>query len=127
MSQTCFIAVICCSKTLQYKIYLLFWFTFKVNLYLCFHYLCNFQKKIPDPNGPYMSTSQTKIRNFCLLENSEFCLLSNFSTTTAYISLCRNLKYLQKVPCIILNYFNVARFLIFETLYLSSLKTLLYV
>ena len=31
-------------------------------------------RKVIDPNGPYISTSQTKIRNFFLPVISELCL-----------------------------------------------------
>ena len=49
------------------------------------------------------------------------------SASTAYISLCRGLKYLPKVRYIISNHPNVVRFLIFETLCLGKAKTLTYV
>ena len=49
------------------------------------------------------------------------------SVSTAYICLCRGLKYLLKVPYIILNYPKITEFLIFKTLCLGTLKTLPYV
>ena len=57
-----------------------FWFTFQ-----CSHFLYNFQKKVLDPNGPYIGTSQTKIRNVCL-SSLVFVVCS---ASTAYTSLCR--------------------------------------
>ena len=72
------------------------------------------ENNVLDPNGPYISTYQTILRNFCLSVISEFCLssvicLSAFcSASTAYTSLNRILKYLLKVRYIIPNYQNVA-------------------
>ena len=95
---------------------------------LCSHYFCNFRKKVLDPNGPYISTFQTILRNFCLSVISEFWLSSVVcSASPAYTGLCRGLKYLLKVRYIILNDPNVARFLIFETLCWGRAKTLTYV
>ena len=95
-----------------------FWSTFQVKLYS--HYFCDFQKKVLDPNEPYISTSQTKMSVI-----SEFCLYV-YSVSTAYISLRKDLRYLIKVPYSIQNYSNLATFLIFETLCLGSSKTLPY-
>ena len=49
-----------------------FWFTFKVNI--CSLFFVTFRKKglRLRPNGTYISTSQTKIRNVCLLVVMEF-------------------------------------------------------
>ena len=72
--------------------------------------------------------SQTKIRNSV----GNFGFLSVCScrlsfTVAAYTDLCRGLYYLLKVRYIILNFLNVARFLIFETLYLGWSKILSYI
>ena len=83
-------------------------------------------KNVLDPNAPYISTFQTILRNVCLVVISEFCL-SVCSASTTYTSLCIDLKYILKVRYIILNYPNVAQFLIFETLCLGRAKTLTYV
>ena len=58
------------------------------------------------------------------LENSKVQFEDGLSV--AYCSLCRNLKYSLKVKYIILNYSNVAWFLIFETLRSGRAKTLTY-
>ena len=42
-------------------------------------------------------------------------ILLGFTAYTAYTSLYGGLKYLLEIPYFILNYPNVARFLIFET------------
>ena len=49
------------------------------------------KRKILDPNGPYISTSQTKIKNFCLSVILEFCLSlsQSHSLYHAYSSLGR--------------------------------------
>ena len=55
-------------------------------------------KKVLDPNGPYISKFQTILRNVC--QNvGNFGILSVVicSVTTAYNNLCRALKYLPKV------------------------------
>ena len=63
------------------------------------------EKRVLDPNGQYISTSQTKIRTVCLSLILDFCLLSVvFSASTAYTNLCRRLKYLLKEPYIIQDY-----------------------
>ena len=59
---------------------------------------------------------------FYLLSSSSVC-----SASKAYTSLARDLKYLLKVLYIILIYYNQAKFSIFNTLCLGSLKTLTYV
>ena len=46
------------------------------------------QKKVKDPNGPYISTGQTKIRNVCMSVILEFCLLLSLvrpEPTQAYV------------------------------------------
>ena len=45
-----------------------------------------------------------------------------YSTSVAYTSLYRGLKYLLKIPYFIHNYPNMAGFLIFETLFWASRK-----
>ena len=88
------------------------------------------EKMVLDPNWPYISTFQTILRNVCLSIISEFCLSVGRSVcraSTAYTSFCRGLKYLLKVRYIILNYPNVARFLISEILCLGRAKILTYV
>ena len=50
-------------------------------------------KKVLDPNEPYISMFQIKIRNVSLLVISEFCLSVICSASTVYTSLCRGLKY----------------------------------
>ena len=82
------------------------------------------EKKVLDPNGPYISTFQTIPRNVCL---SVIFFLSVVvvvgvlcSASTAYTGLFRGLKYLLKVRYIIPNHPNVARFLIFETFFEQS-------
>ena len=94
------------------------------------------EQKVPYSNGPYISTFQT-ILSVCLSVILEFCLLLSFVCgplsvffgllSTAYTNLCRGLQYLLKVRYIILNYSNVAQFLIFETFSLGRVKTLTYV
>ena len=49
------------------------------------------------------------------------------SSSAAYTSLCRSLKYLLKVSYIIQNYPSIVRFLNFKTLFLDRSKTLPYV
>ena len=61
-------------------------------------------RKVLDPNGPYISTNQTKIRSVSLSVILEFCL-----------------------PYFIQDHPNVTGFLSFETLCLGSSKTLPYV
>ena len=68
------------------------------------------EKKILGPNWPYISTFQTKIRNVCLL-------YVVYSTSAAYNSLCRGLKYLLKVGHIILDCPKVAKFSISNTVF----------
>ena len=72
------------------------------------------EKKVLDPNGPYVSTFQTILGNVCLSVISEFCLSSSsvvvYSASTAYNGLYRYLKYLLKVRYITSNHRNVARF-----------------
>ena len=99
-----------------------FWVTFQVTL--CSYYFCNFRKKVLDPNGPYISTFHTILRNVCLSVISEFCLSLS---STAYTSLCRDLKYLLEVRYIIPNDPYVARFLISKSLCLGRAKTLSYI
>ena len=62
---------------------------------LCSHY---FWKKVLEPNGPYITTSHTIIRNVYLLVILEFCLFLLFSVgrlkpTSAYVE---EMKYLFK-------------------------------
>ena len=86
------------------------------------------EKRILDPNGPYISTFQKILRNVCLSVILEFCLSSVIcrlpsvvcclwsvvydllsvicSTSAAYTSLCRDLKYWLKVRYIILTWPN---------------------
>ena len=87
------------------------------------------KKKVLDQNGLYINTCQTKIRNACLSVTLEFCLLLSAvcSASAAYTSLGRGLKYLLKIPHFILDYSNVAGFLIFSNLCLGRSKTLTYV
>ena len=107
----------------------MFYVTFQVTL--CSHYFCNFRKKGPRPKltiYKHVSDNSKKCKsvgNFGIL--SVICRLSVCRASTAYNSLCRGLKYLLKVSYIILNYPNVTRFLIFETLCLGRAKTLTYV
>ena len=65
-----------------------------------------------DPNGPYISTSQTNLRNVYLLVISEFSLSS-----VTYTSLCRGLKCLLKIPYFIQDYPN-------ETLCFEQVKNI---
>ena len=67
----------------------------------------------------FISLSQIKIRNVCLL--------SAYSLSTASTSLYRGLKYSLKIPYFIQDYSNVSGFLILETLCLGRSKTLSYV
>ena len=64
-------------------------------------------------------------KKICLTVVLQFCLssLSVFCASTAHTNLYRGVKYLPKVPYITLNYYNVTRFSIFETLCLDRLKT----
>ena len=91
------------------------------------------RRKALDSNGPYISTSQTKIRKvylyvgyFEILSVVVVCLWSG-STSAVYTSLCRGLKYLLNVPYIILGYPILVGSLIFDTLNLGSSKALPYV
>ena len=101
----------------------MFWVTFQLPYFSTIFVTSG--KKILDPNGPYISTFQT-IKKNCLSVGRSACR-SVCHASTAYTSVCRGLKYLLKVRYIILNYPNVARFLIFETLCLRRAKTLTYV
>ena len=76
------------------------------------------EKKVLDPNEPFIITFQTILRNTCLLVILEFCLMSVvvYSVSAAYTNLWWGLKYLLKVPFIIQNYPNMVGFLIFKTL-----------
>ena len=76
------------------------------------------ERKDLDPNCPYISTSQTKIRVVCLsvvlfsvvrpkwtmykdesvISESIVVAVVVSSVPTASTSLCRNLKYLSKIP-----------------------------
>ena len=68
------------------------------------------------------------IRNVvCLSVISEIYLLSVSRASTIYISLCKGLKYLLKIPYFIKNYSKGAGFLNFEALCLGRSKTLPYV
>ena len=60
-------------------------------------------------------------------ESDKIVIVVFCSMSIAYTSSCRGLKYLVKITYIIQDYANVARFLIFETLYLDESKTLPYV
>ena len=71
------------------------------------------------PNGPY---KQDWYKNNKCLPVCNFGILS-----IAYNSLRRGLKYLLKIPFFILNYLNVAGFLIFKTVFLGSSAKLPYV
>ena len=51
---------------------------------LCRHFF-RFLKKI-DPNGPYIGTFQTILRNVCLSIILELCLLSSSSLALSYVS-----------------------------------------
>ena len=53
-----------------------FWHTFQVTL--CSHYFCDFL----DPNGPYISTFQTILRNVCRRRLS----VTRLQSTPAYVS-----------------------------------------
>ena len=75
------------------------------------------RKKGLDPNGPYISTFQTILRNGCLSVISKFCLSLSVvvcCASTVYTGLCRRLKYLLKVRYIIPNHLNVVRFFDFR-------------
>ena len=86
------------------------------------------EKRVLDPNGPCINTLQTILRNVCLSVILKFYPLSVvYGASAAYTSLCRGLKFLLNVRCIVLNYPNVTRSSIFETLCLSRTKTLTYV
>ena len=50
-----------------------FWVIFQVAL--CSLYFCSFQKKVLDPNAPYIEMFQIILRNGCLSVILEFCLL----------------------------------------------------
>ena len=54
------------------------------------------RKKVIYPNGPFINTNQTKIRNVCLSVILEFCLFWSVVciASAAYTSLCRGLKYI---------------------------------
>ena len=67
-------------------------------------------KIVIDPNGPYISTSRTRIISVCISVISEFCQSSFvFSASTAYTSLCRGLKYILKISYFIQNHSNKGR------------------
>ena len=104
-----------------------FWFTFQVNLWShCFH---DFQKKDPRPKWVIIHKHESDKNKKCL-SLGNFGVLSVIvvcSAPIALTSLGRGLKYLLKVPYIILDYPNVSEFLIFQTLCLGSSKTLSYV
>ena len=101
-----------------------FWFTFQGSL--CSHYFWNFERNGPKPKWTQMF--QTILRNVWLLVILEFCLLSVVcNASAAYISLCKDIKYLLKIPYIIQNSPNMAGFFIFSTLCLGKWKTFPYV
>ena len=63
------------------------------------------RKKVLDPNGPYVSMSQTKIRNYSLSVIFEFSL---------FVVCCLSVVYIARLQYFIQYYPKVARFLIFE-------------
>ena len=77
--------------------------TFIVTLYVSTIFAIS-ERKVLDPNGPYLNTFQTILRNVCLPVILKFCLwaivccLSILSVvcsmSAAYTSLCRDPKYL---------------------------------
>ena len=82
------------------------------------HYFCEFQKEKSEPTGPY-THELDKNKEYLSVDN--FGILSVFvSTPKAYINLCRDLKYLLKIPYFIRDYPNMA-FFIFETVLLVCL------
>ena len=87
------------------------------------------EKRILEPNEPYIRASQTKIRNICMSVILEFCLpvVAVYSASTAYTSLCRGLKYLLKIPYCIQYYLNMTRFLVFQTVFLGRSVTMPYI
>ena len=90
------------------------WFTFSSKpMFLTF--LCDFQRK-----GRRPKCTNSKACLSCILEF--YLSLSICSASIAYTILCRGLKYLLKVPYIILDYPNVSRFLIFGTLFWAGPK-----
>ena len=93
-----------------------FWFTFH-ETYVHTIFATSRIKNI-DSKGPYISTSQTEIRNVCHL--------SVCSASTAYINLCKDLECLLEIQYFIKNYPYVARFVIFKTHCLGRSKTLSY-
>ena len=66
-------------------------------------------RKVFDPNGPYICTNQTKIRNVCLSVILSVVVVV-WSAPTAYTNLCRGLEYLPKIQYIILVKPNVTGF-----------------
>ena len=68
---------------------------------LCSHYFATSGKKVLDKNGPYINTSQTKMRNVCLsvILSVVVCVLA-----PTYTSLLTGQNYLQKVMYISLVY-----------------------
>ena len=96
-----FLCVVSCVLCLLYLSYY-----FSVNL--CSHYFCE-----PDKNKKYLSVGNFKILSFVV-----FFVVVVAWAVNAYTSLCRVLNYLLKLPCFILDYPNVVRFLIFETHFL---------
>ena len=90
------------------------------------------EKKVLDPNGPYISTFQSILRNVYLSVILEFCLLSSSSSASvsslqplpAYVE-AWNIH--QKLGYIILVDPNGAEFLVFETVFLGRSATLPYV
>ena len=92
----------------------------KHGLITCSHFFYKFQKKGPRPKWTIYKHESDK-KEKCLSVIEKICLFSVVCSASAvYSSLCRGLKYLLKVWYIILVYPYVARFLIFETLWLGN-------
>ena len=92
------------------------WVYFSVNLYV--HTVFGTFRKTQ--NGPYISTSQTKIGNVCLSVISEFRLsvvVLFCSAPTGYINQCRGPEYQLKLPYFVQDYPNLIRYLIFQAVF----------
>ena len=99
-----------------------FWVAFQVTL--CSHYFCDFQKKALDPNGPYTSTFQKNLKNVSLSVILEFCMQRVYRPHQV---IQRPEMFTKSKVYFVINYPNVARYLIFQPLCLGKKKTLPYV
>ena len=59
-----------------------YWFTFQI--ILCFHYFCDFQKMVLDPNKPFINKFQIMLSNVCL-QSTLSSSVAHLQPTPAFI------------------------------------------